>query len=94
MQPLDSIAFQLGPIAVHWYGMIMASAILTGLWLTVREAKRQGFNPNIFTDLVMWAAPIAIIGARTYYVLFDWDNYRAHPEDIVAVWEGGLAIHR
>jgi phosphatidylglycerol:prolipoprotein diacylglycerol transferase len=93
MQPLDPIAFQLGPIAVHWYGMIMASAVLAGLWLTVSEAKRQGFNPDIFTDLVMWAAPIAIIGARTYYVFFEWESYRAHPEDIFAVWEGGLAIH-
>jgi phosphatidylglycerol:prolipoprotein diacylglycerol transferase len=55
LQPLDPIAFQLGPIAVHWYGIIMGSAVFIGLWLAMREAKRQGLNPDIFIDLVMWA---------------------------------------
>jgi phosphatidylglycerol:prolipoprotein diacylglycerol transferase len=93
MQPLDPIALQLGPIAVHWYGIIMGSAVFLGLWLAMREAKRQGLNPDIFVDLVLWAVPISILGARAYYVIFEWDYFGTHPGDIIAVWEGGLAIH-
>jgi phosphatidylglycerol:prolipoprotein diacylglycerol transferase len=93
MQALDPIAFQLGPIAVHWYGIIMGSAVFFGLLLAMREAKREGLNPDIFVDLILWAVPASIIGARTYYVIFEWSYYREHPADIIAVWEGGLAIH-
>jgi phosphatidylglycerol:prolipoprotein diacylglycerol transferase len=93
MQPLDPIAFQLGPIAVHWYGIIMGSAIFFGLWLAMREAKRQGLHPDLFVDLILWAVPISIIGARTYYVIFEWNQYRDNPVGMIAVWEGGLAIH-
>jgi phosphatidylglycerol:prolipoprotein diacylglycerol transferase len=93
MQPLDPIAIQIGPIAVHWYGIIMGSAVFLGLLLAMKEARRRGLNPDLFVDLVLWGAPIAILGARTYYVIFEWENYRNNPGDIIAVWEGGLAIH-
>lgn len=93
MQSLNPIAIQLGPIAVHWYGIIMGSAVFLGLLLAMREAKRQGLNPDIFVDLILWAVPASILGARTYYVIFEWSYYREHPADILAVWEGGLAIH-
>jgi phosphatidylglycerol:prolipoprotein diacylglycerol transferase len=93
MQSLDPIAFELGPIAVHWYGIIMGTAVFFGLWLAMREAKKQGLNPDLFVDLVMWGVPISILGARIYYVIFEWENYRNNPGDIIAVWEGGLAIH-
>jgi phosphatidylglycerol:prolipoprotein diacylglycerol transferase len=43
--------------------------------------------------LILWGVPISIIGARTYYVIFKWENYRNNIGDIIAVWEGGLAIH-
>jgi phosphatidylglycerol:prolipoprotein diacylglycerol transferase len=93
MQSLDPIALQLGPIAVHWYGIIMGSAVFFGLLLAMREAKREGLNPDIFVDLILWAVPASILGARAYYVIFEWSYYREHPADIIAVWEGGLAIH-
>jgi phosphatidylglycerol:prolipoprotein diacylglycerol transferase len=93
MQSLDPIALQLGPIAVHWYGIIMGSAVFFGLLLAMREAKREGLNPDIFVDLILWAVPASILGARAYYVIFEWSYYSQHPADIIAVWEGGLAIH-
>ncbi|GAB7387977.1 prolipoprotein diacylglyceryl transferase [Bacillaceae bacterium] len=91
--PFDPVAFQLGPISVHWYGIILGTAALVGLLLAMREARRIGWNPDVFVDLLMFGIPAAIIGARTYYVIFEWEYYRMHPEDIIAVWEGGLAIH-
>jgi len=91
--PLDPIAFQLGPIAVHWYGIILGTGALLGLLLAMNEAKRQGLNPDLFLDLVMFGVPISIIFARAYYVIFEWDYYKLHPADIIAVWKGGIAIH-
>jgi phosphatidylglycerol:prolipoprotein diacylglycerol transferase len=93
MLAIDPIAFQLGPISVHWYGIIMGSAVFFGLLLAMREAKREGLNPDIFIDILLWAVPASILGARLYYVAFEWSYYREHPADILAVWEGGLAIH-
>lgn len=90
---LDPIAFTLGPLSVRWYGILIALSVGLGLWLALREAYRLGFNGDIFIDMVFWVLPAAIIGARLYYVLFNWDQYSANPIDAVALWEGGLAIH-
>lgn len=89
----DPIAFQLGPLTVHWYGIILGTAAFLGLMLAVRESKRLGMNPDIFVDLLMFAVPAAIIGARLYYVIFEWGYYSSHPAEIIAVWNGGIAIH-
>lgn len=90
---LNPIAFELGSLSVHWYGVIMASAVLIGLLLGTKEAERRRIDPELILDLVIWAIPFAIIGARTYYVLFKWDYYSQYPSQIIAVWNGGLAIH-
>jgi len=91
--PLDPIAFQLGPLSVHWYGIILGLAAVAGLSLAVWRAKQIGFDHNILLDFMIYAVPAAIIGARAYYVFFQWDYYSQHPAEIVAVWKGGIAIH-
>lgn len=91
--PLDRVAFQLGPISIYWYGIIIASGVLIGLILANREGKRLGLPKDTFTDLLVWAVPFSLIGARTYYVIFQWDVYKHQPEKIIAIWEGGIAIH-
>ncbi|WP_134704503.1 prolipoprotein diacylglyceryl transferase [Ammoniphilus sp. YIM 78166] len=93
LTPINPVAIQLGPIAVHWYGLILGTGALVGLLLAMRESKRLGLNPELFLDLIMWGVPISILCARLYYVTFEWDYYREHPGDILAVWKGGLAIH-
>jgi phosphatidylglycerol:prolipoprotein diacylglycerol transferase len=90
---LDPVAIQLGPLEVHWYGIILGSAALVGLYFAILEGRRFGIDSDLFLDLLLWGAPAAIIGARLYYVLFKLDYYLAHPGDIIAVWKGGLAIH-
>lgn len=90
---LNPVAFTLGPIRVHWYGIIMGSAVLLGLYLALREGKRRGVDENDILDLIFWVIPAAILGARLYYVLFELDYYMAHPAEIIAIWNGGLAIH-
>ncbi|WP_064093032.1 prolipoprotein diacylglyceryl transferase [Rossellomorea aquimaris] len=91
--PIDPIAFQLGPFQVHWYGVIIGLGIALGLYLVIQESKRLGLHPDTFVDLLVWAIPIAIISARIYYVIFEWDYYAQNPGDIIKVWNGGIAIH-
>ncbi|EGL82937.1 Prolipoprotein diacylglyceryl transferase [Caldalkalibacillus thermarum TA2.A1] len=93
IQPLDPIAFQLGPLSVHWYGVIIGFGALLGLLWAIKEGKRHGIVPDTFLDLMVYGLPVAVIGARTYYVIFQWDYYRENPADIIAIWKGGLAIH-
>ncbi|MEL3971024.1 prolipoprotein diacylglyceryl transferase [Rossellomorea oryzaecorticis] len=91
--PIDPIAFQLGPLQVHWYGVIIGMGIALGLYLAISESKRLGLHPDTFVDLLVWAIPIAILSARAYYVIFEWDYYSQNPGDIIKVWNGGIAIH-
>ncbi|KSU83177.1 phosphatidylglycerol:prolipoprotein diacylglycerol transferase [Fictibacillus enclensis] len=93
IQPIDRVAFELGPITVYWYGVIIGLGALLGLCIAVRESEKRGLGKDTFVDVVMWAVPIAIICARIYYVLFEWDFYSKHPGKIIAIWEGGIAIH-
>ncbi|WP_251547431.1 prolipoprotein diacylglyceryl transferase [Limosilactobacillus caecicola] len=90
---LNPIAFHLGPIQVHWYGVIIATGVILALILSVREGRRQGIPEDDFYDYLLWALPIAIICARIYYVVFQWSYYRVHPDEIIAIWDGGIAIY-
>ncbi|MDQ0220014.1 prolipoprotein diacylglyceryl transferase [Peribacillus cavernae] len=93
IKPLNPIALDLGPLQVHWYGLIIGAGVLLALYLAVREAERRGLSKDTFVDLILFAVPIAIICARIYYVLFEWDYYSQHPGEIIKVWHGGIAIH-
>lgn len=93
-EALDRVFLQVGPITIYWYGLIIAAAIFIGLYLATKEAERVGMEKDIPTDLLIFAAPIAIIFARIYYVIFEWERYRGEPLwKFIAVWEGGIAIH-
>jgi len=90
---INPVAFELGPLEIRWYGILIASAVLLGTVIAMREVERQRINPDHFLNILLAAIPAAFIGARVYYVIFNWDYYREYPRDIVAIWEGGLAIH-
>ncbi|TXK89448.1 prolipoprotein diacylglyceryl transferase, partial [Parageobacillus sp. SY1] len=93
IQPLDRVFLHLGPITIYWYGVIIGTGVLIGLWLATREGARRGLPKETFVDLVLFAVPIAILCARVYYVIFEWDYYSKHLSEIPKIWEGGLAIH-
>ncbi|MEK3992062.1 prolipoprotein diacylglyceryl transferase [Robertmurraya sp. FSL R5-0851] len=93
IQPIDPVALSLGPIQIHWYGVIIGVGIALALFLAMREGERRGLHKDIFPDLMLWAIPIAIISARIYYVAFEWDYYSQNPGDIIKIWNGGIAIH-
>ena len=93
IQPIDPIALSLGPIQIHWYGVIIGVAIALALYLAIRETNKRGLDKDLFIDLMLWAIPIAILSARVYYVIFEWDYYSQNPGQIIAIWNGGFAIH-
>ncbi len=94
-----SIAFQipqifgLGPFPVRWYGILMATAIVVGLWWAHRQARREGLPADDIINVGQWAILAGLLGARAYEVIFNWDYYGQHLWKIPAVWEGGLAMH-
>jgi phosphatidylglycerol:prolipoprotein diacylglycerol transferase len=90
---IDPIAFSLGPVEVAWYGVIIAVGILVALFLASREAERLGLDDELVTDIALWVVPLGFIGARLYYVLFELDYYLQNPGQIIAIWNGGLAIY-
>lgn len=90
---IDPIAFTLGPLKVHWYGIIMGCAFFIGTYLARYNTKRAGYDPDHILNMVVWIIPAAIICARAYYVIFEWGNYKDNLWHVFAVWEGGLAIH-
>lgn len=84
---------KLGPLTIRWYGLLIASAVLIGVSLSQYLAKRRNVNPDLLGDLAIWLVIGAIPAARLYYVLFEWPEYAQNPGKIIAIWEGGIAIH-
>lgn len=93
----DPIAIHIGH-GIYWYGIILACAMLAGLFLCMKQAKRFGLTEDNVLDLVLWAVPCCILGSRIYYVIFYLDLYRNADGSldwgrIIAIWDGGLAIY-
>lgn len=90
---IDPVALRLGPLAIHWYAICILSGLLFGVYLAIKEAPRKKIRPDDVIDLILIAFPLGILGARFYYVIFQWSYYVEHPVEIFAIWEGGLAIY-
>ena len=89
---IDPIAFQLGPISVHWYGIIIAGAVLAAGWVGTIEARRRGMDPDVGWAMLLPVLVAAVIGARIYHVIHQWDFYVRDPILIPQIWSGGLGI--
>ncbi len=87
------LVFQLGPFSLRWYGLLIAVAVLVGLSLAMRLGKRRGIDPGLIADLLPVLVLGAVVGARIYYVLLEWRQYQGRWADMLAVWNGGIAIH-
>lgn len=88
-----TIAFEIGPLQIHWYGLIIGVGIVCAYWYAIRESVRRGFSSKIVEDLLLIVVPAGVIGARLYYVLFNLSYYGENPVEILQLWKGGLAIH-
>ncbi|MBC7250450.1 MAG: prolipoprotein diacylglyceryl transferase [Anaerolineae bacterium] len=93
-------AFQIGPITVYWYGVIIVTGVLLGAYVASIEAKRRGLNPDHVWNGLLLCLILGIIGARLYHVFssprggsLGWEYYRQNPAAIFRIWEGGLGIY-
>lgn len=89
------IALQIGPLTIYWYGIIMATAFVAGITTCYKIAKK--YYPNVdlekFSDLAFYILIGAILGARLYFVIFNWDYFTTNPVEIPMIWNGGISIH-
>lgn len=93
---INPIAFNIGPLAVHWYGIMYMVAFFGGWMLGTWRAKKpnSGWTVDQVSDLIFYAAIGVIIGGRVGYMLFyDFSNFITHPWIIVQVWQGGMSFH-
>ena len=92
---MHPIAFHLGPLPIHWYGVMVALGFLAGLWTAGRRAMHAGMAAEKIIDLGPWLIVGAILGARTLYVISYWrESFAGRPlEEIFMVWNGGLVFY-
>ena len=91
---LDPVAFTLPMIGeVHWYGIIIGLGIILAFLYCCHVAKKEGISSDTIADLLIYALPVSVICARTYYVVFSWEQYRDNLADVFKIWEGGIAIY-
>ncbi len=86
-------AFTIFGIEVAWYGLLIAAGMLLGVLLAVRRTKAIGVDEDVVYDIALWTIPLGVLGARIYYVIFNWNYYSADLMRILRFREGGLAIH-
>lgn len=90
---LNPILFTLGPFTVHWYGIITALAFLVIIAGVLRSSQKFGLKQDDLIDMLLFTAPIGIIGARLFYVFVNWSYYQQNLSEIYKIWKGGLAIY-
>ena len=90
---MHPILFQYGRLTLYTYGLLIAAAFLSGLWLVGREARRRGLDPKQFQDLGYLVLIGALVGARLFYVLIEWEHFVDHPLQVFEIWKGGLVFY-
>ena len=91
---MHPIAFKLGPLEVHWYGVFVAAGFLAGLWSARKRAARQGISADTIVDLSFWILVAALVGARTLYVITFWrDEFEGKPISAIFLQRSGLVFY-
>lgn len=90
---LNPVLFTLGPFTVHWYGIITALAFLVIIAGVLKSSQKYGLKQDDLIDMLLFTAPLGIIGARIFYVLVNWSYYQQNLSEVYKIWHGGLAIY-
>lgn len=90
---IDPIAFTIFGVPIYWYGIILTSGILLGLCMSMYISKKEGVSTDLIFDFLLYDIVFAIIGARTYFVIFNWSYYKEHLSEIFNLRQGGIAIY-
>ena len=89
---IDRVAFTLFGKDIYWYGIIIMIGLVLGMYVAVINAKRKGYTAELVIDFLILAVPLAVIGARAYYVIFNYEAYQGDLLKMIAIWDGGIAI--
>ncbi len=90
---MNPVAFELFGIEVKWYGILITLGILLGSLLFIKFAKKRGYDEDSLVNLLLVILPSSVIGARLYYVAFEWNSYKDNLLEIFNTRGGGMAIH-
>lgn len=90
---MSPIVFELGPLRIAWYGILIAAALVIGTAIAGRLAARRAMNPDAVIDGVLWLTIAGIVGARIGYVATNLNQYWDDPVRVLTIWEGGLSFH-
>ncbi|MBR1906605.1 MAG: prolipoprotein diacylglyceryl transferase [Clostridiales bacterium] len=90
---VDPVAFRIGNFEVYWYGILIAAALVVCIVLALKQAKKNNFPDTLVYDTMLVTIPCAIIGARAYYVIFNWNIYKDNLKSIFDTRAGGLAVY-
>ncbi len=91
--PISRVAVSIGSLEIYWYGVIIAMGFGLGLWVYLSHNRSCGIHPDEGLDIILWSMLGAIVGARAYYVAFQWDHYKDNLKEIFNLRGGGLAIY-
>ena len=94
---MNPVLLKIGPLQVHWYGLLIVGGAVLAAWISTKEAARRGEDPEHVWNFLTWALIFGIVGARLYHVFSTpsgnfagWAYYREHPIEIIAFWNGGF----
>ncbi len=90
---MNPIVINLFGIEIRWYSVLLLLAVIIGIFLLIQEGKKYEYSKDFLFNLSFWTVIFGFIGARLYYVVFNYKMYLDDPISILKVWEGGLAIH-
>ena len=89
----SKIFVSFGTLKITWYAVLILTGAFIGYMIAQKTVKKWGYAKEMLEDYIIPTFIIAILGARVYYVIFEWGYYSTHLNEIIAIWNGGLAIH-
>ena len=90
---MSPVVFNIGSFEVRWYSLLILLGVLCAYAVIISESKRFHLKTEVVFNTIFWGLIFGILGARLYYVIFNWDYYSLNLKEIPMIWRGGLAIH-
>ena len=90
---MDPYIFEYKGFALRWYTLLILIGVFLGFKMVEREGRRFGIDKDFMFNLCFWTVIVGILGARIYYVIFNFSYYKEDFLSMFRIWEGGLAIH-
>ena len=90
---MNPVLITIGPLEIKWYSALILVGVLIGISMLIKEGKKFNISSDFLFNMAFWTIVFGIIGARLYYVIFNWSDYSYDLMSIFKIWNGGLAIH-